>query len=431
MVTNNRLGIIYVRKRTPQEWLVLGFLVMPFALAFLTELLRLPSFIRYLMDLLVVGLSMMLFVKRYFIISSKARPMLTLALVFFLYILVAYLFNYQSLFYFVWGTRNTFRFYLAFLVYVAYVTEEDATQWLRFLDVLFWMNLVVSIYQFAILRVHQDLLGGIFGVNATANGYTLVFFCIVIGKSLFQAFEGKEYFLYCALKCLGSLVVAAMAELKFYYVALILILAITTCLTRISRKKIALLMIAIAGVIIGASLLTFWFSEFEGFLSLEKLWELATKENYSSNKDLNRLSAIYTLMNNYVTDVGQQLFGLGLGNCDMSDVAIFNSTFYQNYSYLHYTWFSSAMIFLETGFIGLAIYLLFFVLCIVYSFKQLKRHTGNKLFCQISILMAFMCIAITFYSASLRFEAGYMAYFALALPFIREKSGAATVNNAR
>ena len=254
-----------------------------------------------------------------------------------------------------------------------------------------------------------------------ANGYTLVFFCIVIGKSLLQAFEGQERYVTCFLKCITSLVVAAMAEMKFYYVAFILLLMMAAGLTRFSRGKVLLIVGAIVGIILGSSLLTFWFDGFKGFLSWEMLWKLATKDNYSSADDLNRLSAIFTLMNKYITNVPQQIFGMGLGNCDMSDIPIFNSAFYQQYSYLHYTWFSSAMLFLETGFVGLAIYLGFFVLCVVYSVKQVRRKTGNKMLCQLAIIMGIMCVGITFYGASLRTEAGYMAYFVLALPFLESE----------
>ncbi|MBE6903050.1 MAG: hypothetical protein E7480_00380 [Ruminococcaceae bacterium] len=286
------------------------------------------------------------------------------------------------------------------------------------MDIIFWINLAITIYQFAVLKVHQDLLGGIFGVNASANGYMLVFFCIVIGRSLLKTFDGNESYVYCALKCAASLVIAAMAEMKFYYFAFVLILVVAACLTRFTKEKIVFLILAFVIVVAAASLLTFWYSEFDNFFSLETLFELATKENYSSENDINRLSAISVMMDKYIVEPGQQIFGKGLGNCDGSDVSIFNSPFYQNYSFLHYSWFAFVMIFLETGFVGLGLFLAFFVLCAVYSRKQLKNNTGNRLFCQLGILMAILSIVIAFYNASLRIEAGYMVYFALALPFM-------------
>lgn len=432
MVSNHRLGVISIKKRMPHEWMVLLLSLMPLMLAFLTEFLNLPSFFRYLMDLLVIVLSMMLLGKRYFMLPSKAKPMLLLILLFFIYLLIAYLFNYQSVFYFIWGTRNTFRFYLAFLVFVAYVTEEDANLWFQILDILFWLHFAITIYQFVVYNVRQDMLGGIFGIESASNGYNMIFLCIVISETLLSTFEKEGSFPYCIAKCFAALAIAAMAEMKFFYFIFILILVLTTIMTRPSRKKVILLILMFFGVVIGASLLTFWFDEFAGFLSWENLWETAFKENYSSQNDVNRLSAIFTLSKSYVTEPSQQLFGLGLGNCDVSDLAIFNSTFYQAHSFLHYNWFTSAMLFLETGFIGLITYISFFVLCIVFSFIQIKRNTGNKFFCQMAIIMSILSMILIFYNASLRIESGYMVYFVLALPFLASyEHKKITINNIK
>ena len=412
------LRVIKIRKRTAPQWMILVFFLMPFMLAFLTEFIGLPAFVRYVMDALVVCLVALLFFRKQVIIPQKLKPMFWLVLIFFAYVLISYLFNYQSIFYFIWGTRNTFRFYFAFLVFVSYVTQEDAEKWLKFLDVLFWVNLVVLIYQFFVLKAHQDLLGGIFGVNASANGYMLVFFVAVIGRALINTFNGDGSYFYCTLKCVASLVVAAMAEMKFYYFAFIIMLVVATIITRPSRTKFIFLVVALISVSAAASLLSVFYSEFADFFSIKNLWNLATKENYSSSNDLNRLSAISTLLKNNIIGGADSFFGMGLGNCDTSDVSIFNSTFYQNFSFLHYQWFTFVMIFLETGFLGLGLFWAFFVLCIVRSLKYLKNGTGNKMFCQLGVLMGVLCLAISLYNASLRIEAGYMAYFVLALPFM-------------
>ena len=418
MMFYENLRTVKIRKRTVPEWMILVFFLMPFSLAFLTEFIGLPSFIRYVMDALVVCLGVLLLFKKQIIIPKRLKPLFWLVTAFFVYVLIGYFFNYQSIFYFIWGTRNTFRFYLAFLVFVSYVTQQEAEKWFKLLDVVFWINLAVLIYQFVVIRAHQDLLGGIFGVNASANGYMLIFFVMVVGRSLIKCFDGDGSYLYCALKCAASLLIAAMAEMKFYYIAFVLMVIIAAVITPRSTQKIGFLVLAFISVAAAAALLSFFYDEFADFFSIENLWKAATKENYSSNNDLNRLSAISTLLRNNITGGAQSVFGMGLGNCDTSDVAIFNSAFYQTFSFLHYQWFTFVMIFLETGFLGLALYWAFFVVCAVYSFKYFKKGTGNKLFCQLGILMSILCIITSLYNASLRIEAGYMAYFVLALPFM-------------
>lgn len=418
MVLSEKRGVLYIKKRSFQEWMVLVFFFMPFLLAFLTELLGLPSFIRHFMDIILAGLCVMLATKRYFIIQNKAKPMIVLALTFFVYTLIIYLLNYQSFFYFIWGARNTFRFYIAFLIIVLFLSEDEAKNCLKILDVLFWVNFIAVVFQFLLLDVKQDVLGGIFGVASHSNGYTLIFLSIVISKSLLCAFEGQESTAYCIVKSCASLLIAAMAEMKFYFFLFMILLVITACITHFTKKKLALVISAVIAVWIGSILLTLIFEEFEDFWSFEKLWQSATKMNYSTTNDVNRLSAIYVLSKNYVKDITQQLFGMGLGNCDTSDISIFNSVFYQNYSFLHYNWFTSAMMFLETGIVGLLIYVAFFALCFMGAIKQIKQKTGNLLFCRMAIVMSIVSVIMLVYNESLKTEAGYMVYFVLALPFL-------------
>ena len=427
MVGNNRLGVLKIRKRPVQDWLVMVFFFLPFLLAFATEILNLPSFIKYLLDILLVALTAVLIIRKRFVITAKLRPLAIMLSLFLAYALIGYLFNFQSPFYLMWGLRNTFRFYLAFFVFTMYLCEEDGHNWLGFLDVIFWVDIAVAVFQFFVIKTHQDLLGGIFGVSSNSNGYTIVFFCIVVAKSLISAFNGTEKYRYCLLKCLAALLVAAMAEIKFFYFVFALILVVAAFITEFSKKKLMLILSLVGGLFLFASLLSFWYEEFEGFFSVKTLWEFATKSNYSSSKDLNRLSAVSTLTTRYITDPLDRLFGMGIGNCDMSEIAIFNSRFYQNYGFLHYYWFAFAMVFLELGFVGLALYLGFFVACIIACAIYMKRKMANRFFCQMGIVIAVVCIAISFYSSALRVESGYMAFFVLALPFINAEKAEAHI----
>ncbi len=411
-------GKLQIKKRTFPEWMVFTILIFPFAYGLLTQVLPLPGAIRFSLDAIIVFLFVGFFIKNRFMIKRSVLPSFVLIALIFTYTLAVYVINFQSPFYYVWGVRNLFRFYAAFLIFTSFVEEDLATLLLKWLDALFWINALTSFVQFFVMGVRQDYLGGLFGASGGTNGYTLIFFSIVVSKSLLATFNGTENTILCICKCITSLLVAAMAEMKFYFFVFILILIFTSALTRITKRKLAIVIGAVLAVIVASFLLAYIFENSENFLTLERLVQLATKEHYSSQEDLNRLSAIPTLMKSYVTEPLQQIFGLGLGNCDTSQISIFNSVFYQQYSYLHYTWLTSAMLFLETGFVGLILYISFFVMCLVYSIRQLKRGAGNRLFCQMGIVMSILCCVLMFYNSSLRIEAAYMAYFVLALPFL-------------
>ena len=109
---------------------------------------------------------------------------------------------------------------------------------------------------------------------------------------------------------------------------------------------------------------------------------------------------------------------MGLGNCDTSSIALFNTDFYDLYVDIHYSIFSVSFMFMETGFVGLTLFTLFFVATFVYALVNFRKKRGNCFFNQMGMIMSLLCFVIMFYNSSLRTEAGYIAYFVMALPFI-------------
>lgn len=419
---NSSYTKISIEKKNVPQWIIFFILFYPFAFGLLTETLRLPSFIKFASDAFLAFLCVVFVLRGQLKINKKNLPLVIAVSAFFVYTLVVYCFNFQSPFYYLWGLRNTFRFYIAFFFFITYIDDASAKDYLCLFDILFWINFFVSLFQFFFMGVRQDYLGGIFGTRGGTNGFTLIFFCIIITRSLILYFNGMEKTHKSLLKIIASLLIAAMAEMKFYFLAFIIMLIIASAITKFTKKKFFLILISILFIAIGVTLLSFLFDEFDNFISIESIIESATKENYSSANDINRLSAIFTLAKNYITSIPSRLFGLGLGNCDTSEIPMFNSVFYQNHSSLHYTWFSSAILFLETGIIGLVLYFSIFFICIALAHKNIKQRKGNLVFCQMTIIMAVMCCIITVYNSSLRLECGYMAYFVLTLPFISVES---------
>ena len=89
--------------------------------------------------------------------------------------------------------------------------------------------------------------------------------------------------------------------------------------------------------------------------------------------------------------------------------------------------FSSAFLVLETGIIGLLLYISFFVAVYFGATKRQKLGKAAVEHCQIARILAFVCIFLLIYNVSLRTEAAYMMFFVLALPFIDNKSAEAQI----
>lgn len=416
--------LMYIKKRTPMQWITMYIVVMPLLLQALLQFFQLPSVIKYTIDVAWIATVFFLIFSKNITLQRKNMPFVIFIAAFGCYCLFTYLMNYQSVFYFLWGLRNNFRFYFAFLAFVLLIEQDDAESIFKFIDILFAINVFVSIYQFFVLDLVKDYCGGIFGTETGSNASTLLFFSIVVSRSILKFMNGSEKVAICFTKCAIALLLAILAELKFFVVVFVLILIIANLVTHFSVKKVAMVLVLILLIGMFGPLYQMLF---DSELSIKTFLEHFTYEHYSSAEDVGRFTAIPQIAETINKDWLSKLFGLGLGNCDTSSFAICNTPFFQSHQGMNYIWFSSACWFLETGFVGLLFYLAFFAICLVNAFKRMKRNEGKLIYSQIAIITSILCVLLTFYNASLRSEIGYLAFFTLALPFINENNGAIEV----
>lgn len=419
----NNLIILKIRKLTQSGWLLLLMLLMPFCFGILNELLHLPWAIRYLLDVALIVLLGMMIRSRAYTGNWSSGVLGIWVLLFLIFTALQYVLRYQSPLYYLWGVRNNFRFFVAFFAFTIFLYERDVVDYFKLLDILFWISILVSLYQYFAIGLNGDHLGGLFSTEAGGNGYTNIFFLIVLTKGILFYIEKKEKFSTCVLKCVAALFVAALAELKFFFVEFVVIVALASVFTKFTWRKLLVIGGGTVAVVTFAALLVTVFPNFEGFFSLDWFMEAGgSDKGYTSAGDLNRLNAISKINELWLKTPWQRLFGLGLGNCDTSGFAIVNTPFFEAYGDMHYTWLSYAMIYLETGWIGLIFYYGFFVLVYFGARRIEKRSDGiAKTYCRMSRILAIMCMIIAVYNSSLRTEAGYMMFFALAIPFALDK----------
>lgn len=417
-------GILHVKKRGVAEWLILFVFVMPFLLPALLQLFQLPGVVKYTVDVAWVGLLFAFIFNKQLIVNRKLLPMVVFMCTIAIYTFIVYMFQFQSPFYYLWGVRNNFRFYIATFAAAILFDREDIQTLFRFIEFIFWVNALVSLFQFFVMGYEQDYLGGVFGVERGANASTLLLFCIVVSKAVINYMNMDEKLLSCLAKCVTALLVAVLAELKIFFVFCCVIVLLSAMITRFSWKKVVILLVVLGSVPLVGLLLPVLFGESSN-VTVSRIIELITAKNYATAEDLGRFTAIPTIRRVFLTSFPEALFGLGLGNCDTAAFSLCNTPFFQNYGDIHYSWFSSAFLFLETGYVGLMLTLSFFVMTMIISVRVMKKKTGEyKLYGQIGMVMSVICIIMIFYNASLRSEIGYVAYLCLALPWIACKQNA-------
>lgn len=407
--------VIRIKKRRLSGWLIWLLVLMPFGFACLQELLGLPNGVKYLLDGAWLGLAVLTFRRR------RALPMLGWVAAFAGYTLAVYILRWESGLYYLWGFRNNFRLYGAFFAFCAFLTPRDGEGYLRKFDKLFWFNVPVSLIQYFLLGKSGDYLGGLFGITQGCNAYTNIFFCIVVTRSLLRFVDREESWGRCLSKCAAALLLAALAELKFFFLEFLVIAVLVSVHAGLSWRKVGLILGAVAGVAAGAALLAGLFPNFRGWFSLSWLLDAAaSRRGYTSSGDLNRLNCIPMINRWFFNQPMLRLFGLGLGNCDTSAFAIVNTPFFRAFSHIHYTWMSTSFWYLEGGLVGLIFFFGFFLLVYSAAGRQERMCSGEeRRHCRMAQILAVVCCMIAVYNASLRTEAAYMMYFVLALPFLR------------
>lgn len=400
-----------IRRRSRSGWLLWLLVVLPFFQAWL------PGGTSYLLDGAWCILAVFLLRLRHALDWGKLRWLPAWVLGYLLLTAGVYLVRYQSALYYLWGLRNNFRFYAAFFAFALFLTPEDVADCWRILDRLFWVDILLSLVQFYGFGWKGDYLGGLFGTQQGCNGYTNVFFAVTVTKSVVCFLERRERWYSCAARCAAALYVAALAELKFFFVEFGVIVLLAVVFSDFSWRKVGLLLAGFAGLAVFSALLYRLFPEFEDWFSMEEMLRTAAAaEGYSSAGDLNRLTAVSGINRRFFQSMRGRLFGLGLGNCDHSGFELLTTPFYRRYSFLHYSWMSASFVYLETGYLGLAFFFGFFGLVYRYG-RRRERRQGGSTDCRVGCIMAVLCMFIGIYNASLRTEAGYLAYFTLALPF--------------
>lgn len=413
--------MIKIRKWTQPQWLIWLLVVLPFLFGALIEFAGLPWAIRYVLDIAWILLLCELggYKRR---VGERRTILIVWIGVFFLYTFFSYFPQYQSGLYYLWGVRNNFRGYVMFFVCAAMLTQEFAEHMFKLFDVVFWINLVLTLYQHFVLGLTGDHLGGVFGTVTGANAYTNIFFIIVLTKSLVFYLEKKESTAKCIAKCVAAMASAVLAELKFFFVEVLLIIALAVLLTNFTWRKLWVILGGILAVFIGAFAISILFPTFAGWFSLDWIISVATSDKgYTNAGDLNRLNAIPAINELWLQTSQQRLFGLGLGNCDTSSVAALDSPFAKLYGDMHYGWLSYAHMYLECGWIGLVFSFGFFIL-LFFEIKKIGRQAveTKRSYCRMAMILSALCVLLLVYNASLRLEAAYMMFFALAVPFVHD-----------
>lgn len=314
----------------------------------------------------------------------------------------------------IWGIFSTLKFYAYFIGCIIGLKTIDVEKHFRFLYYLQVINLIISLYQYVILGYDGDHVGGIFGVSAGANAYTNIFLFIICTHSLTNFIcngKNKGWTLFINL---SSLLIAVLAEIKFFYIEFIIIALMIFLLSKPSVRKTVAIVVTIVAVVVGLQLMKVIIPDsYKIMTNLQLLDEYSTGEMWGYH--INRAVAFSSINRLWFhNNVLKNLFGVGVGNADRGPFKLLVSDFYKVYGGYHYDYFTHEKIFLETGYLGYGLWLAFFILLFIYAQKsrsKYKQYLQYVIFTQIICVLA---IINSWYNQGTIVESAYYLYFSLA-----------------
>ncbi len=321
----------------------------------------------------------------------------------------------------VWACRNTFRYFPVFLCMIMVWRRERIEKLINFLIYFQIPNFIIILIQFLVFGKVGDFLGGIFGTEKGCNAYINIYLCIVVALVIEKYLHKKLRFSMVLFTCFSWMVIAGLTELKIAFVEVPLIIMIAVFLDKPSVKSFIVGAMIIVAVIIGIRITIALFPMWaDSFSSLSSFFEVGKAvgggyniSRFSAFSDINRLFFYNSIMSN--------LFGLGFGSCEYSSFGMFTSDFFRTHGSLNYRWFSHQMWFLQCGYIGIISLLAFFSVCFYWFTKNKLKYKDREGYGSFGQLMIVLLMINFIYNSSLSLETGYIAYTALAIPFIYYK----------
>lgn len=383
---------------------------------------KFPSFIRYINDIAIIILLYFMRLKTVKKFKEiKSLSILISLLILFLCFFISSITNLVPFHLAIWAIRNTFRGIIFMIACICFLKKEDLYKIFNNLFIFQIINVLLGLYQFFILGHSMDFVGGIFGYGNGAG--VNIFNALLISYYLNTYLQKKEKLIKLIIVTMTSFILAAIAEEKMTYIFFIIIVLISILFNKISLRKIVAINISIIVLLFGLKLINLYYPDmYEIMTNKNLLIEYSTK-TYEEGYRIPRLGAFKFIDNKFFfNNVEDKMLGLGFGNCETSNIKIFESEFYKIYGDYNYRWFTHQWIYLECGIIGFMAYIIFFIVIILNYIKKLIKIDSDKYFIIAGLCMTVCCIMTIWYNATLKVDMSYLAFFSISIGFVSIKN---------
>lgn len=405
--------------------LVYGIVVYSFVVRFLIDDLGIPSAANYVCDgLLMLALLFAVIKPREDYQATKsARCVAIFVLLFWLVATSSAILNGIELVLYFWAFRNTFRLFGFLYCCVRLLSSHDVENLMKFFLAFFWVNVLVCSFQYFALGTGQDNTNGLFGSGSGGNAMINILMFSVTAYHLFGYNVGKIRLWQVISVAAACCYISAIAEIKVFYVELPLLIGLVALLQKPSFKTVLLIALVLLFLVAGIQVLTAFNPYFTNYFTLDNIIESSSKGGYSNADNLNRLTAVSTLDRMFMRTSRDHMLGLGFGAGQYSQ--FFESSLYSVYGeILNWSWFTDAVVFLETGWLGLSLYVAILGAVAFGTFRKRRAFNAGPAVLRMSLSVVLLSLLLIVYNCTLTTDPGcYFIAVLFSFPYIYGPSG--------
>lgn len=380
--------------------------------------LHLPGLIRYVNDVVLVA-CLCGVQGRFFSVlrMQKAMPLWYATCALFLFDIFTSVVNLVSPMLVLWAIRNTFRGIAYLFCVIAVLRSEDIPRLMR---VLLWLqipNLILASYEYLVTSGgNPDYVHGLFANGAGTNTFSALLLTYWLNSYL----NHRANLLSIGFVMVSTIMIAAMAEEKTFFLYFIVIVVVSVLISRWSLKTVFI--IVLLGTAGSAAI--GWINQVQPDM-LSFFTDTDTAMNYltstwSDSYGIPRIGAFTFIASRFFHhDFMMSLFGFGFGSTEHSQFSFMDSEFYRRYEHLMYRSFTHQWTFLETGYIGFILLVALFVVALICLVRRrLEFRDCDRTLNLTAICMCLVCIISMWSNATLKLDATYIPCFGVALGFL-------------
>ena len=377
---------------------------------FFIGFLGLPSYLNYLTDVfLLVLLIQELLSKRVYVYGKQERVSnqsgLFIAVIYFIFTIFSFIYNKYSFLQYLWGIRNNFRFFVFAWLCCRNMKKKDFETLFDVLSGFFALNIIAVTYEYFFSGIDVrvgDSISGLYSAgleHGGGNGPLNWIICIVCVHALAKYMSKEKPLWYLVYVIAGAVYMASLSELKIFFIELAIIII---GVVAFSRKSYKIGIIGIGGMIafyFGINAIYRLFPQFADFYNIDRiLANVDLGSGYQGRGTINRMSSISYVFSHFLHSPLQRLFGIGLGNADFSSFSFLQSAFYNTNSWTLYQFFYVPFVLIETGMIGLVLFISYFVNVLFKAVKLKTKSNTSSSNRVIAIMISILAIAMLFYN---------------------------------